>query len=311
MPNLTAKETFGNQKAWHEKIQLDHLFPFRLWDSTMRDFSLHWHDFLEVVYIHEGRMSVYVDGTVFEGRQGDIVVINSGLVHGFFGVEAEYRRMSIFQFGLELFDRFLPDLRDRGVQKLVFDRKTFISLEPDNDKPDHDLCKKLESLLLAIRNEYYQKEEGYHLAIKSSLYEIALVYLRKFPAKTPIPKEVVKHNYNQQILERVFAFIHSNFGNSNITLEHAADAAALSKYYFTRFFKAQTGQTFHTYLSQVRINHAKEFLAEYDLPITEISYYCDFSSIKTFNRIFRTFTGVAPSTYRSHKKASSLSPVII
>jgi AraC-like DNA-binding protein len=133
------------------------------------------------------------------------------------------------------------------------------------------------------------------------LYELALVFLRVLPPNTSVSKAVVKHNYNHQILERVFSFIHSNFENPGINLEHAAESAALSRFYFSRFFKEQTGQTFHTYLSQVRINQAKEYLIESDLPVTEIAYLCGFSSLKTFNRLFKAFTGAAPSTFRVGK----------
>ena len=282
-----------DQKPWHQKEHLDPAFPFRLWDSYLRGFSFHWHELLEINYVLEGKISVSVDGKIFEAQQGDIIVINAGMVHGFFNPE-QGTRIAIFQFGLGLFDQSLIDLRDRAVQKLVFDRKIFISREEDRE-----LYEKLESLLLAIRREYYGKEEGFHLAIKSRLYEMALIFLRELPAKTPVSKDMVRHNYNNQILERVFSYIYGNSGNPGISLEEAAEVAALSKFYFARFFKMQTGQTFHTYLSQVRINRAKEYLTESDLPITEIAYLCGFSSIKTFNRLFKTFIGVAPSTYRS------------
>jgi len=284
-----------DKKPWHQKEHLDPAFPFRLWDSSLQNFSFHWHELLEIIYVLEGKISVSVDGRIFEARRGDITVVNSGMVHGFFSPEPE-TVITIFQFGLELFDQSLVDLRDRTGQKLVFDRKTFISRDEDGE-----LHQKLEHLLLSIRREYYEREEGFHMAIKSRLYELALVFLRELPVKTPIPKDVVKHNYNHQILERVFSFIHSNSDNPEISLEHAAGAAALSKFYFTRFFKEQTGQTFHTYLSQVRISRAKEFLTESDLPIIEIAYLSGFSSLKTFNRLFKTFTGVSPSTYRSGK----------
>ena len=282
-----------DQKPWYEKEILDPSFPTHIRDYPLRSFPPHWHERLEITYILEGQISVSVEGKTFVTRQGDITVINSNTVHCFLN-PLPGTLLSIFQFGLELFDQALVDLRDRAVQKLVFDRKTFISREKDRE-----LHQKLEPLLLSIRRENHEKKDGFRLAIKSRLFDLALIYLRELPARTPNPKEAVRHNYNRQILERVFSYIHGNFGNPEITLEDAAGAAALSKFYFTRFFKEQTGQTFHTYLSQVRINQAKEYLTESDLPITEIAYVSGFSSLKTFNRLFKTFTGVAPSTYRS------------
>jgi AraC-like DNA-binding protein len=293
-----------DQKPWHQQEKLDPSFPFRLWDSSMQGFSFHWHELLEIVYILNGKMSISVDGKVFEARKADIVIINSKTVHGFFN-SSQGTRIVIFQFGLGLFDQSLVDVREWVIQKLVFDRKTFISREDDRD-----LHQKIESLLLSIRREYYEKEEGFRLAIKSCLYEIALIFLRKLSAKVPVSKDMVKHNYNHQILERIFSFIHGNYGNPSIGLEQAASAAALSKYYFTRFFRGQTGQTFHDYLSHVRISRAEKYLADSDLPITEIAFLCGFSSLKTFNRLFKIYTGVTPSTYRSGKKDTANIPEI-
>jgi AraC-like DNA-binding protein len=224
------------------------------------------------------------------------------MVHSFFDAAPD-TLINIFQFGLELFDQALIDLRDRAAQKLVFDREIFFP--PAGPAGNRGVYQKLAALLLSIREEYFNKKEGYHLAIKSKLYELALIFLRELPAKNSLPREIVKHNYNRQILERVFSFVSSNYGNPCVSLEQAAKTAALSKYYFTRFFREQTGQTFHSYLSRVRITMAEEYLTGSDMPVTEIAYLCGFASLKTFNRLFKALTGVCPSAYRAGKKNSA------
>jgi AraC-like DNA-binding protein len=285
-----------DQKPWHQKEKLDPAFPFRVWDSFMRRFSPHWHEPLEIIQVLRGNISLSVDGRIIKAGEGDIVVINSGSVHRFFDAGAEIQ-ITIFQFGLDLFNQTLIDIRDRAAQKLVFDRKALFS-----SGDDRDLYQKVEALLSSIKREYLNKEDGFRLAIKSKIYELALVFLRELPARNPAPREIVKHNYNRQILERVFSFVYSNYENPKTSLEQAAGAAALSKYYFTRFFREQTGQTFHAYLSQVRINRAQEHLTESDLPVAEIAYICGFASLKTFYRLFKVLTGVSPSAYRSGAK---------
>jgi AraC-like DNA-binding protein len=290
-----------DQKPWHQKEKLDPAFPFRLWNSSLRTFTPHWHEPLEIVYVLRGCISLVVDGRCIRARKGDIAVINSGIVHSFFDAAPE-TSINIFQFGLELFDQALIDIRDRAAQKLVFDRKVFFS-----PREDRDLYKKIKALLSSIRREYLNKEDGFWLAIKSKIYELALIFLRELPAAHPVPRKVVKHNYNRQILERVFSFVYSNYGKPGLSLEEAAGAAALSKYYFTRFFREQTGQTFHAYLSRVRINRAQEYLTESDLPAAEIAYLCGFASLKTFYRLFKALTGVSPSVYRSGIKDKAFS----
>jgi AraC-like DNA-binding protein len=281
-----------DQKPWHQKEKLDPTFPCRIWETSMRTFTLHWHELVEIAYIRKGRMTVSVEGHSYEAKGGDIVFINSGAIHGYSGAEAG-TSIIMTQFGMGLFDQSLVDLRDRAFQKLVFERKTFVT--GDADAYIHT---RLEALILDLRAEYAEQREGYRLAMKARLYDLALLLLRNVPARHVKENERRKRTLRNETLERIFTFVHDNFAKS-ISLGEAAEAAHLSKFYFTRFFRIQTGETFHAYLSRVRISRAAELLSDTDLPITDIAYQSGFASLQTFNRLFRTYTGVSPSNYRS------------
>ncbi len=258
----------------------------------MRGFTLHWHELVEIAYVKSGRMVVSVEGRDYGAEQGDIVFINSGAVHGYSASAAD-TRLVMTQFGMELLDQSLVDLRDRAFQKLVFERKTIVT-----DDADGDIHARLESIILELREEFELKQEGYRLAVKARLYDLALLLLRKVPGRLVPESERRARTLRNEALERIFSYVHGNYANP-ISLEAAAAAVHLSKYYFSRFFRSQTGQTFHVYLSRVRISRAEDLLSESDLPITEIAYRSGFSSLQTFNRLFRTFIGVSPSRYRS------------
>ncbi|GHV94940.1 hypothetical protein AGMMS50293_12600 [Spirochaetia bacterium] len=293
-----------DQKPWYQKKKLDSAFPFSLSDCPMHNFTLHWHEPVEILYVCRGRMSASVEGQTFEAREGDVIVINSGFLHGFSNAQGENPLIFNFQFGLEIFDQLLVELRDRSNQKSIFDRQPFIGHL--RDKNLHD---RVETLLLAIREEYYGARPGYRLAVKSKLFELALLFLREVPKRELNVRASVRRDYNRAILERMFSFIYENYCTDVITLEQAAEAAALSKFYFARFFKEQTGLTFHAYLSKIRITRAMEYLVESDSPITDIAYQCGFASLKTFNRLFKQYTGSSPSGYRWGQKFTRQDPV--
>jgi len=257
----------------------------------MRGFTLHWHELVEIAYVRSGGLVVTVEGNPHEATQGDIVFINSGAVHGF-SRPSDDTRIVLVQFGLELLDQSLIDLRDRVFQKLVFERKTIVS-----GSVDGEVHRGLEGILLEMRREYLGKEEGFRLAVKARLYDLALLLLRNVPARQIPEGELQKRKLRNEQLERIFSLVHGNFVRP-LTLDDAAEASNLSKFYFSRFFKEQPGQTFHAYLSRVRVSHAEELLAGTDLPVTEIAYRSGFASLKTFNRLFRTITGTSPSHYR-------------
>jgi AraC-like DNA-binding protein len=289
------------EKPLYEKKHLDPAFPFTLYEIPMKVFNLHWHDTIEIIYVINGTMLVTVEGQSYEIAARDILVINSGAIHSLDNVIGTDTSINIFSFGLELFGQTLVDLRDHTSQKLVFDRKVFFRAGTDRE-----LHSKAESLLLGIRDEYLTQKPGYRFAMKAKWYELALLFLRQIPNKVLSERERERYHHNRVRLERIFTFIHDNYANMNIALEKAAEAAALSKFHFARFFKTETGQTFHAYLVKVRISRAIECLLQSDSPVTDIAYTSGFSSVKTFNRLFKRYTGVTPSAYRHGKKQQFL-----
>jgi AraC-like DNA-binding protein len=243
-------------------------------------------------------MRASLNGSIYELHEGDIFVVNSGMIHGYFDGDYETTAL-IMLFGLDLFEQSLINIRDSECHNIVFNRKVKIT-----NSEDPVICRKLWDIVLSMHAEYSSKKEGYRIAIKRSMYDLALVFLRDIP-----PEQNLGHpnlNQNNSALERVFSYLYKNYDNPELTLEQAASNAYLSKFYFTRFFRERTGLTFHTYLSKFRVNHAQEFLHETDDSITDIAYNCGFASLKTFNRLFKVYTGVSPSDYRKGAKESNI-----
>jgi AraC-like DNA-binding protein len=288
-----------DSKPFYEKIPLDFDFPFYYTSVTFTSFSFHWHEPVEMIYVFSGSINISVRGHVFEAVQGDIIIINSELIHGFYDAIPE-TCLDIYQFGLEFFDSLLGDLIDKKSQMIVFDKMIRI-----NESLDQNIYRPLLKLLWNIKTEYNEKKEGYHLAIKTLLFQVALIFVRDIPVPPIIPQKIVRRNYSRQIMEKVLSYIYEHFDDPDFSLDDAADVAALSKFYFTRFFKGQTGQTFHNYLNRVRINKAKEYLIETDMTITDISLLCGFSSLNTFNRLFRIYNRTTPSYFRMVKQSTN------
>ncbi|MGY6705350.1 AraC family transcriptional regulator [Roseinatronobacter sp.] len=98
-------------------------------------------------------------------------------------------------------------------------------------------------------------------------------------------------------LDTALNYLRQNF-LLDIKLSDAADAVGMSESAFSRFFKAQTGNTFTQHMTTLRIWMAKRLLKETDNPITDICFEAGFSNISNFNRVFLKTTGLRPSAYR-------------
>ncbi|MFP3043105.1 AraC family transcriptional regulator [Treponema primitia] len=292
--------TKSEQKPWQEKESFAYSFPYRSWDSMMPlfTFPLHWHEYHEILYVLKGKTYASLAGETYEVSEGDIITINDSVLHGFFP-SSPGTSVRIFQFESKIFNESGFELQDGVHGEPVFARKPLLSA-----KKDGILYKKAVSLIMDMFGEYNRRDAGFRLSIKSKLYEFALMFLREMPSEQFIkPNRNKNTKYVNERLEQILSFIFKNFDKPNITLDDAAGEAALSKFHFTRFLKGQTGHSFHSYLSMVRISHAVEYLVKTDTSVTDIAYQSGFSSLKTFNRVFKTYTGKNPSQYRYEASA--------
>ncbi|MFO1500136.1 MAG: helix-turn-helix domain-containing protein [Verrucomicrobiota bacterium] len=84
----------------------------------------------------------------------------------------------------------------------------------------------------------------------------------------------------------------------DLSLEEVAKAVHMSMFYFCKTFKRALGINFTEYLSQVRVEKAKNLLLNRNLRVSEIAYEVGFQSLTHFNRVFRKMVGESPSQYR-------------
>jgi AraC-like DNA-binding protein len=274
------------QPSRREKKRLEITFPFLCWESGSVTFPPHWHDCFEIMLVSKGGMYVSVDENINEAAAGDLVMISSGAVHSFFDQKPE-TLIEGFQFDITLFDESFINLRDLIFQNTILGKNT---------KKDA-VCTQLRRLLRDIYDENAEKEIGWQLAVKSKLYELMLVILRELPRQYP----PVSSTRAKQILSLVLR----NIGDPDFTLEEAAETLNINKFYFSHLFKKHTGQSFHSYLIKTRISFAKQYLIESKMPVTDAAYHSGFNSIQTFNRVFKTATGLTPREYRRENSVAA------
>ena len=73
----------------------------------------------------------------------------------------------------------------------------------------------------------------------------------------------------------------------------------VSKDYLCRRFRAEYGTSMISYLTQIRLKKAKEFLASSDMQIQEIADRTGFFDVKYFSTLFKKVNGITPSRFRT------------
>jgi AraC family transcriptional regulator of arabinose operon len=85
-------------------------------------------------------------------------------------------------------------------------------------------------------------------------------------------------------------------------VQELASLVNLSSSRLSHLFKAATGVSLQTFLSDLRLERAAELLQSTDMPIKEISYQVGYRHAPSFVRAFRNKIGYSPHDFRSRQR---------
>lgn len=98
-------------------------------------------------------------------------------------------------------------------------------------------------------------------------------------------------------IKKALRYIDSHF-SEDLRLEDVSAHVYLSPYYFSKLFKKQLGMGFNSYVTQQRMNNAKQMLQYSDWSIASIAKNIGFSQTSYFCKVFRQTFDVTPQMYR-------------
>lgn len=104
----------------------------------------------------------------------------------------------------------------------------------------------------------------------------------------------------RRIVHRIQTAVEKNY-SMDLNLKMFADLMNISYSYLSAVFKSETGYSFKEYLNLVRINKAKDFFAlcEQEYSIYEVAEKTGYSNQFYFSKVFKRYTGMMPSEYKS------------
>jgi two-component system response regulator YesN len=105
-----------------------------------------------------------------------------------------------------------------------------------------------------------------------------------------------------QLVRKAENFIVRNYTNPKFSLGMVTNHIAVSTSYFSAQFKLRTGLTFIEYLTNIRMDKAKQLLSLTDWPTYEIAECVGFSSQHYFSVTFKRMMGMTPKEYRDRDR---------
>lgn len=197
--------------------------------------------------------------------------------------------------GTEIAGWSVPAERRNGFTAILFDpRRLHADLEdrygagettPFLYRRDDRLYGTLSKLRDALRSQVID-----NLYIES-LCLSAAVELTGLDANAPI------HRLSPAQVQRALDFIESHMGQS-FSVAELAEVARLSRFHFTRAFKATLGKSPYRFVIVRRLERARHLLLTTRQPISGIAASVGFASTAQFGRAFRSAFGVSPRALR-------------
>lgn len=279
-----------NIQGLHEKNLFEQNFPFRLLVQQNANFrySAHWHNAIELIYALEGSFAVFVNAKGYDLKEGDLIFIPSDDIHEFRGETPPGKRIFInFELsGLNVYadtDRLRTQLSDVRVIR----------------RANRELHRHAEDTILKILREQENSGEAANLYYAARMLDLLVLLIRSAPSHINMEnlKNSKKNIWGLEKIDKSIKFIEENY-SENIHLRDIAQAAGFSEYYFSRLFKEITEKSFHRYVSEYRIKKAELLLMDPNYTISEAAYAVGFSSISTFDRLFRSIKGCSPQEFR-------------
>ena len=135
---------------------------------------------------------------------------------------------------------------------------------------------------------------------RSSTAEAFLEHLQQVLSTLADSIHIRSDYHSSQILTQAIDYIKEKFAENTLSLDEVAARACMSSCYFAVIFKQESGRTFNRYLTDLRINKAKDLILYTDLKSYEIGPKVGYDNPSYFSTVFKKATGMSPSEYRKN-----------
>lgn len=192
------------------------------------------------------------------------------------------------------------DLRYIRYVSLQFDPDTLLALAPRGGNmllPNWPKMGFVDDQLLGVAKLFAAECAGHKPADRIFGDSLSLSLLCLLGNLDAPVSPMAKGGLSPRQLRTVIGFMEQRFADG-IAPADLADLVNLSASHFCRAFKVSTGVPPHSWLTDLRVRKAREWLSDGDRPLAEIALAAGFSDQSHFTRVFARIAGVSPGAWR-------------
>lgn len=188
--------------------------------------------------------------------------------------------------------------------------KEAVQVPPDERLPDPDqLCRAVMLQLFQVAKGLEPMMSGemkqstdevlmkiYQSDTRNSLLRQVYGFLLELGKNVNFQKEI----RGVDVMEHCRDYLEKQYMNE-ITLDAIAEKYYFNASYFSTIFKNYFGKSFSSYVTELRMRHAKELLVSSDYKIRDVAGKVGYRDANYFVRAFKKFYGYTPEDYRKLK----------
>ena len=269
------------------------LFQFRAGAITQR---LTWHQRLELLIPLDGPLSERMGDQVVDLEPGDVLVVDHLKPHQVVDAPGLDTRAIVISFLPECVFTAGGPPTDYAFL-IPFHRK--VEGRPHVLRAGSAQAGNAHEAIARLLSGYFDQGNPHREAgSKAWLLVLLNALIHEFRVSALARVELLQRQKQLDQLKPLFNHVREHYA-TRVSLEAAARMCGMSQARFGRALKQASGMTLSTYLNQVRMAHAVEWLEETRDTISEIAFRLGFSDQSHFDRRFRRTFGRTPSQHRA------------
>lgn len=238
------------------------------------------HDFFELTYVDTGVLFTEVDGVTYQLKEKEMILYGPGQFHKQYTSDDHSVSYVTILFYM---DNIAADTGSNWYHPLI--SRVF----PYN--------KKTYALIKTLVQESASGMPYMDSLMHCLLTEIIIRLLQgEFSATAASPASVVRQNYQDELFERVIAYVESKLYEP-LTIAEICQQFSLSRSSLQLLFKNSVNQSPKKYINDMKLEKSCQMLRENKYTVSEISLKLGYSSIHYFSNAFSQKYHISPSEY--------------
>lgn len=228
-------------------------------------------------FVYSGKGIFNCQGKVYHLKAGDFFFISPEATTTYIADQTEPWSYYWFGFRGKLVEHYLKDT------SICIDNPVF-SITSSTERIKSAMSRLIEISLASEHND---------ILLNSCLLEIIYQLSQSFPRDT-IQQQGASPKF---LFSKAVSFLQHNYERS-IKIGHLASLLNIDRSYLHRLFIEQSGLSPKQFLTNIRLERAKQLLLDSDLNIKNIAYSVGFEDPGNFSKLFKQEIGISPTDFK-------------